>query len=205
MAQMTYVCLYLSYLDSLSDISDVARGRLMLAMLQYAASGQTPRLTGDAKVLWPMIRSQIDRDMVNYRKICDQNRSNGRKGGRPRKNPPVSKKPEKAKEKENENENENEKENERESEKDIRLIAQLSSAPHPSFPPSEEEVRKYCLQQGLNLDASRFVDHYTSNGWMVGKNKMQDWQAAARNWNRKEIQFGKAELERTNPVYGTVL
>ena len=26
------------------------------------------------------------------------------------------------------------------------------------------------------------MDHYLSNGWMVGKSKMKDWRAAGRNW-----------------------
>ena len=34
------------------------------------------------------------------------------------------------------------------------------------------------------MDASRFVDFYSSKGWMVGKTKMKDWQAAVRNWER---------------------
>jgi hypothetical protein len=33
-----------------------------------------------------------------------------------------------------------------------------------------------------NLDAQRFHDFYSSKGWMIGKNKMKDWKAAARNW-----------------------
>jgi hypothetical protein len=36
------------------------------------------------------------------------------------------------------------------------------------------------------VDAERFVDHYESNGWMVGRTKMKDWKAAVRNWSRKE-------------------
>lgn len=35
-----------------------------------------------------------------------------------------------------------------------------------------------------DLDALRFFDFYQSKGWMVGKNKMKDWEAAARNWIR---------------------
>lgn len=37
-----------------------------------------------------------------------------------------------------------------------------------------------------NLDAERFHDFYSSKGWMVGKNKMQDWKAAARNWLNRD-------------------
>lgn len=39
-----------------------------------------------------------------------------------------------------------------------------------------------------NLDTQRFHDFYSSKGWMVGKNKMKDWRAAARNWlSRNEL------------------
>ena len=52
-----------------------------------------------------------------------------------------------------------------------------------------------------NLDAQRFHDFYSSKGWMIGKNKMKDWKAAARNWlSRNEVtshspKFKKATLD----------
>jgi hypothetical protein len=51
-------------------------------------------------------------------------------------------------------------------------------------PPTLEEVRSYCQERKNNVDAQRFIDYYTANGWMVGKNKMKDWRAAVRNWER---------------------
>jgi hypothetical protein len=50
------------------------------------------------------------------------------------------------------------------------------------FPPSLEEVEKYCSERGNSVNASNFVDFYQSKGWMVGKNKMKDWQATVRRW-----------------------
>lgn len=57
--------------------------------------------------------------------------------------------------------------------------------------PTRDEVRDYCMQRGNNVDADRFVDYYSSNGWMVGKNHMKDWKAAVRVWERKETQQKK--------------
>ena len=55
------------------------------------------------------------------------------------------------------------------------------------FPPSVDDVRTYCKEQGyIAVDPKRFVDYYASNGWMVGKNKMKDWKAAVRGWNSRE-------------------
>lgn len=53
-------------------------------------------------------------------------------------------------------------------------------------PPTVDEVRAYCYERGNGIDPQRFVDYYTSNGWMVGKNKMKDWKAAVRTWEKKE-------------------
>lgn len=64
---------------------------------------------------------------------------------------------------------------------------------HRFVPPTADEVKAYCAEKGYALDADRFVDYYTSNGWKVGKNHMKDWKAAVRSWNGKEKQNGKAE------------
>lgn len=51
-------------------------------------------------------------------------------------------------------------------------------------PPTLEEVQAYCYERNNGVDAQRFIDYYTSNGWQVGKNKMKDWKAAVRTWER---------------------
>ena len=54
-------------------------------------------------------------------------------------------------------------------------------------PPSVDEVRAFCRDNGLTrTDPQRFVDYYSSNGWKVGRSPMKDWHAAARNWEARE-------------------
>tara|TARA_R110000744_G_scaffold41284_1_gene93400 strand:- start:1930 stop:2673 length:744 start_codon:yes stop_codon:yes gene_type:complete len=48
--------------------------------------------------------------------------------------------------------------------------------------PSEEMVVAYCKERKNSVNAVKFVNFYISKGWMVGKNKMKDWQAAVRSW-----------------------
>ena len=50
------------------------------------------------------------------------------------------------------------------------------------IPPTLEEVQAYCKERNNNVNAQRFIDYYTSNGWQVGKNKMKNWKAAVRTW-----------------------
>lgn len=56
--------------------------------------------------------------------------------------------------------------------------------------PSVSDVEEFTKEKSIQLDAQAFVDHYTSNGWKVGKNPMKDWKAAARNWARRNSGSG---------------
>ena len=62
-------------------------------------------------------------------------------------------------------------------------------------PPTADEVRTYCIERKNCVDPEAFIDYYTSNGWMVGKNHMKDWKAAVRTWERKD-----REREGTTPA-----
>ncbi len=51
--------------------------------------------------------------------------------------------------------------------------------------PSAEQVTDYAAERGQQtFDGEKFVDHYESNGWKVGKSAMKDWRATVRNWIR---------------------
>jgi hypothetical protein len=60
-------------------------------------------------------------------------------------------------------------------------------------PPTLEEVRSYCQERKNNVNPEKFFDHYTSNGWMVGRNKMKDWKAAVRTWERNSYSEPKED------------
>ena len=50
--------------------------------------------------------------------------------------------------------------------------------------PTEAEINRFATENDLLVTG--MFDYYESNGWMVGKNKMRNWQAAARSWNKRE-------------------
>lgn len=59
---MIYVKLFLDYLDAIEPLSDAERGRLFTALLEYAKTGATGHISGNERYIFPMMRSQIDRD-----------------------------------------------------------------------------------------------------------------------------------------------
>jgi hypothetical protein len=66
--------------------------------------------------------------------------------------------------------------------------------------PKVEEVDSYCREIGSKVDAQRFVDYYTANGWKVGKNAMKDWKAAVRNWHKNEQERGPHSHRNGKPT-----
>lgn len=74
-------------------------------------------------------------------------------------------------------------------EKDIDIeLKENNKASQPSrkkfIPPTIEEVEAYCRERKNNVDAAKFIDHYTAVGWKIGKNPMKDWRASVRTWER---------------------
>lgn len=66
-------------------LSDAEAGRLLKSLLHYA-NGQADELPGQEKLVFAMLKAQIDRDAASYQVFLDKQRENGKKGGRP-KNP----------------------------------------------------------------------------------------------------------------------
>ena len=62
--------------------------------------------------------------------------------------------------------------------------------------PTVAEVQAYCNERRNGIDASHFCDYYESKGWMVGKNRMKNWQAAVRSWEQQD----KRDAQRSKPT-----
>ena len=56
------------------------------------------------------------------------------------------------------------------------------------IPPLPEWVTNYAQDIGYTLQGDKFCDFYAQKGWLVGKNKMKDWQAAVRTWKARHIE-----------------
>ena len=75
-----------------------------------------------------------------------------------------------------------------------RLVKDTNNSadkPHGFTPPNIQDVRAYCKERGNKVDPENFWDFYQSKNWMIGKNKMKDWKAAVRTWERSESKKGR--------------
>lgn len=73
------------------------------------------------------------------------------------------------------------------------------------IPPQVEWVAAYCSTRNNGIDAQRFCDFYKSKGWKIGKERMKDWQASVRTWEKRRKEEGQQAQERpSSPVRNVV-
>ncbi len=195
--------MYESWGTAIEKMSNEQAGELIKAIYAYQKDPDAAPKDPALAFVFELIKQQLDADSQRYKEACAARSEAGKKGGRPKANASDKKQmvseeskkskcfSEKAKKADNEYDNDL-KENTLEGVKEKRFA-----------PPTLQEVKDYCLKMGYtHVDAERFIDYYTSNGWMVGKNRMKDWKAAVRNWDRREKnpqrQDGTAEVAKKN-------
>lgn len=179
---------YRSFWEAIEELPEEEFKKTVSAIMKYGLYEEEPEVSGITKAIFTLCKPQIDANNKRYR--------NGNKGGRPKTkqesndnqyvtesvisdNQTITKqKPnnnqEITKAKPNDNDNVNVNVNDNVNVKNKRRFT----------PPTEEEVRAYCEERGNCVDPQTFINFYDSKGWMIGKNRMKDWKAAVRTWER---------------------
>lgn len=181
---MKYLKVWTSFREVIEPLQDAEKGRLFDMMLLYAEEGIDPgNFAGNERFVWPAAKQIIDLTAEKAEKL----RQNGLKGGRPvtKDNQEEANESKNNQSKANESHKEkkrNNKEKERNEKETINIVSLTRFVP-----PTEDEVALYCVERRNHVNAQKFVDYYSSNGWKVGRNPMKDWKAAVRTWEKSEI------------------
>lgn len=187
------------FVPMLRSLPKEQAGELFQAMLDYQCDEDVRIEDPSMMAIFSMLRESIDKHNEAYEKKRLAQIENGKKGGRPKKQS-VSEESEKNPWVSVETQ-ENPQKAVRVMDKDIEKKNSPTESKKKSraafTPPTPEEVREYEVQTGLSDEAHAFVDHYTSNGWLVGgKTKMKDWKSARRNWERNKEKFGNRDAPK---------
>ncbi len=213
---LSYVKIFCDLSYALEELDDGECGRLFRAILAYAGGGEMPELTGQERVVFPILRGQIDRDIRVY-ETRSELMKNGREkrtvsarsmdgadaceggkeeigiggpGGGIRDAQPAQEK-ERTKEKENNNKDkEKEKEKEKEKDKKRDKLTQTTRVYAHASPPGMTAVMLY-FRDVLGLkrptrEAEKFVAYNEVTGWRT----LPDWKKAADLWAARIYDFG---------------
>lgn len=135
---LPYIKVFPDLSETVDLLSDAEAGRLLKSILHYA-NGEEDELPGQEKLVYAMLRKQIDRDAAEYERYSEKQRANGCKGGRPKKpretqqnpkNPLVFEKTQKSQEEE--------KDKDKDKEEEERACAREGMTPPAPFMTPEE-------------------------------------------------------------------
>ena len=180
MADMTYIKLFVDYLDAIEPLGDAERGRLFTSLLEYARTGEAPQLGGNERFLFPMMRAQIDRDNAAMAELSDARSKAGKIGAEAKQaNAGFAKQNKQMPNLPSKSSYDKDKDKDKDKDESITRARRFT-------PPTLDDVLAYVRERGSDVDPQRFLDFYASKGWMVGKNPMKDWKAAVRTWEKRE-------------------
>ena len=164
-----------------AGLDDAEFRSLIIGALRYAKTGEEPSLDTDrCRMAWLYLRRDIDEQSETYQRLCLRNQANATSRYQSHQSHPLV---------DSETEKERTKEKEKDYSKETLLSNDNNSKKRRVFvPPKVEEVQAYCSERNNGIDAQLFVDFYTARDWMIGKNKMKDWKAAVRTWERSRTQ-----------------
>ena len=79
----------------------------------------------------------------------------------------------------------------------------VSKKVETNTPKNIEEVEAYFSEKDKpKSQANKFFNFYEANGWLVGKNKMKNWRAAANNWMANIGKYdNKPQKEKTTYLH----
>jgi len=179
------------FLNGVADLTMEERGQFItLLCLQHqkgTLTDKTIRLCLGSVSVDVLSKFTKDKDGNFYNKrlmdeiekriqFTESRRNNGSKGGRPKNNTkPLGLAKHNLMEDVNENENE-----------DINI-----NKTKCTFDQVYEYMAIRIGAEQAKIEAEKFVNYYTSNGWKVGKNPMKSWSAAANNWITNTKQYAK--------------
>lgn len=191
--------------EGIAELPRKLQDKAIASLVRYHFTGEEPDFSGPAATPFKLVKSRIDmskKQALNRSKKQEPNENQNGTKQKPNANQSETKQePEQNQEQTKEEPNAN---LYRDRDRDI---GKKESPPYGGdkkektltrfSPPSTEQIREYIEEKGFTFDAERFHDFYEANGWMVGKNKMRDWKAAARNWQARESQYPSSKPKKT--------
>lgn len=199
----TYAAVPHEYLEEMEALSDAEFGRLTRALLRYSMTGEAIALNGNERFFAKRVMMQEDRHQASYADLSRKRSEAGKTGGRPPKNQPKEDATNESNAKQNkasESKKSYTKTNTKNKKDSLPPCGGESCASAAFTPPTLPEVIDFVSANNLQVDPVVFFQHYEANGWMIGANRMVNWQAACRKaeaWesNKKAFTSPKSDTK----------
>lgn len=207
--------LYCDLLHAIHELNREERGDLLTAILEYVNDKDPVPESRVVKVAFDHVKVQLKRDLIKYESIREKRRAAAKQSvirrakGDSDQSEHLSTSAHTREQVLNDvnktdkcsDDEQNERALDAQTARNVKgnVNEQSPKANKRFIPPTVEVVQEYCKERNNRVDASKFVDYYTANGWKVGKNPMKDWKAAVRMWEKSG--YDKSEPPKKNVKY----
>ena len=192
---------YRSFYEAIKELDAETQSKVYSAIFEYALNFNEVEVKGLAKTVFTLIKPQLDANLKRY--------ENGTKAKVKQNESKAEAKQKQNKSKVEANVNVNDNVNDNPNVNDNQNVNQNDNVSRSRFrAPTYDEIFEFMkMKNGLAgnvwndvkvvTEAKAFFNHYESNGWMVGKNKMKNWEAAIRNWMNNNSKFENKKPNNT--------
>ena len=171
MAEIQSFTIYKEYYDLITLLSTKEQQELLLAIVEYMFEDKEPELNDRQIKIFNNLKRPLDKSKEQSKRRTNQ---------KPNENQIKTKQEPKAQPKRNTSNDVNVNVNYLESNKGV-----IGGKEKTFRKPKIEEIQQYCLERNNNINPESFYDFYESKDWYVGKNKMKDWKACVRTWEKR--------------------
>jgi hypothetical protein len=161
--------LYCDLIHTVEQLTDEQAGHLFKHILRYVNDEEPQTDNVITRIAFEPIKQSLKRDLQKYEDIRKRNQDNARKRWDATASSGIPKSTKNA--------------------DSVSDSVSVSVNDKKVFnKPTIEDVKTYMKELGMNDISERWMSHYESNGWLVGKNKMKDWKASVRTWKLNNLQ-----------------
>jgi hypothetical protein len=182
---------YRSFYEAIKELDADTQAQVYSAIFEYALNFNEVEVKGVAKTVFTLIKPQLDANLKRY--------ENGTKAKikQSESKTEAKQKQDRSKAEANVNVNDNVNVNANEN---VNQNENVNVSRSRFRAPTYDEILNFMKEKNglagnvwsdakVISEAKAFFNYYESNGWMVGKNKMKNWEAAVRNWMNNNSKF----------------
>ena len=184
MADIQSFTIYKEYYDLITLLSIKEQQELLLAIVEYMFEDKEPELNDRQIKIFNNLKRPLDKSKGQSKRRTNQ---------KPNENQIKTKQEPKAQPKRNTSNDVNVNVNYLESNKGV-----IGGKEKTFRKPNLEEIQQYCLERNNNINPESFYDFYESKDWYVGKNKMKDWKACIRTWEKRTSKSEPTWFDKNN-------
>jgi hypothetical protein len=189
--------LHIDSLGILNELTDEQAGQLFKLIYNYYNPNKPieTQITQLVNLAFYPFKSQFERDLQAYNKVCDRNKNNGMLGGRPKKN-----NPNKPKKPDNDNKNKNNNDNNNDNKNNKNLPA-LKNKYLDSITLSDIEYNKL-LSEYAQHEVDWMIDCLNNYKMSSGVRYKSDYHAICK-WVKDAFKKAKVDFVKNNNTFNT--